>query len=531
MSSAIAPPAGTVKLEALSAPLIPLEKLVPSKTNPRKVFPAPDLAEFAASIKKHGVIQALLARTHPTKSGHFEIVCGERRWRAAKEAGLTEVPVDVRTLADEEVLEIQLVENLNRRDLSAMEEADGYNFLLTRKYTHERIAEKIGRSVQYVRDRCRLLKLVKGAQELLRAGRIEVGHAILLSRLDPENQVRIIREPVDGEGYNGHECALWQRQRALPKTSEELAQESGDLDELDKEETAEGLKAVSVLELKAWIDKHVKLRTDAPETAELFPDAARVASLATPTDDSGAKAIKVIHITFEHQLADEVKKVDGPRVYGPRSWVRADGNAGSKACASSLPGIVVAGPARGEAFNVCIDKKKCQVHYKAEIAAAKKRETAVDKSGKTGEDRAALQRAKEAADRKKAEEAFERFKRAIPAIQLALAEASKTAPLAKLQADIVKALGWNAANGMKVVAKLLPAPKGVEAWVRFVAAAAILGPSTDWHPHKAGVSAAAKPYGVDVEKIIASANANEAASKEARASKKPKKPAKKKAGK
>lgn len=499
---------------------LPLESLIPSKTNPRKTFTAEDIAELAANIKKRGVIQAILARPHPTKPEAFEIVCGERRYRASKEAGLVDVPVDVRALSDEEVLEIQLIENLMRRDLTALEEANGYNAMLAKKYTHERIAEKVGRSVQYVRDRCRLLSLVKGAAELLQAKRIEVGHAILLARLSPEDQIRIIRDPDGANDYSGvRHSGLWEHQRALPMTSEEFHDRQTPSSR-ESEDPAVTLKAVSVRELAAWIDEHVKLRPDAPEIAELFPE---VAAAVKASEESlpGEKPLKVIHITFEHMLHDDVKKVEGPRVYGIRSWVRADGKTGSKTCASSVVGIVVAGPARGEAFQVCIAKKTCQVHYKAEITAAKKREADVDNSGKTGEDRHALEEAKRKKEQKKAAELRQRFERALPAIRLAIAEKCKTATLQKLQAEIIEGLPWDALQVHKKGGDLIPAGKTPEAFIRHLGFVFAAGTLYSHHPNEDNAARLGKKYGVDVTAIIAIANENDAATKAAR-----KKPAK-----
>jgi len=387
---------------------------------------------------------------------------------------------------------------------------------LVKKYSHERIAEKVGRSVQYVRDRCRLLRLALGAQELLAKGRIEVGHAILLARLDPEEQVRIIRTPEINNYGGGVASGLWQRQLSLPKTSEEIAREENwDYSKDDEPDEAEDLKPVSVRELAAWIDKHVKLRTDAPETAELFPQVASILSDAAEAN-AAEKPLKVIHITFEHVLADEVKKADGPRVYGPKSWVRADGKAGSKTCASSVAGIVVAGPARGEGFQVCIAKKACMVHYRDEINAAKARQTEVEQSGKTGAERAALEKARKEAAEKEEKEAHERFRRAVPALEVAAAEKVKTLPIAKLMAVLDEELGWKEKQGLPTAAKLMPAPKTPEAWIRRTVFAGLVGNLRDMYVREAEASETLESYGIDVDKIITSANENDAATKAAR---------------
>jgi ParB/RepB/Spo0J family partition protein len=481
-----------VKLSAMSATLMPLAQIVPSKTNPRKTFTAADIAELAENIKKRGVIQAILLRPHPTKSGAFEIVCGERRYRASKEAGLTDVPVDVRDLSDDEVIEIQLIENLMRRDLTALEEAAGYNAMVGKKYTHERIAEKVGRSAQYVRDRCRLLDLVKGAAELLEAKKIEVGHAILLSRLKPDDQVRTIREPKAGAFGPERESGLWQRQRDIPDTSQGAA---GDRDEL---------KPVSVRELAAWIQDHIRLDPEvATAQADLFPDIAGLRAAAIAAKVEGDKGPKVVEITTSHMLNDDTRDPKR-RVLGARSWVRADGKAGSKTCASSVFGIVVAGDGQGEAFKVCIDKKACQVHYKSEIVTREKRARAVAKSGKTGEDRHALEEKKrKEAEAKEAAE-VKRFEAARPAMLRALADRIKAMPV-KVTGPVVGAVS-NAVNSIDYrhteLDKILPPGKTVDDRLRHLAF--IVAGSHAWgYRAQDSFQRTAKAFGVDIAKILA----------------------------
>jgi len=474
---------------------LPLASLIPSKTNPRKTFTAADIAELADNIKKRGVIQAVLVRPHPSKAEAFEIVCGERRYRASKEAGLVDVPADVRSLSDEEVLEIQLIENLMRRDLTALEEAQGYNAMLAKHYTHEQIAEKVGRSAQYVRDRCRLLNLVKGAMELLQEKKIEVGHAILLARLTPEHQIRTIRPPKRGSYGPERESGLWQAQRDLPGTSEGV--------DGDREDE---LKPVSVRELAAWIQDHVRLDpAAAAKTADLFPEVA-TAVAAAETKVEGGKAPKLVEITTSHQLNDDTRDPKR-RVLGRMSWVRADGKAGSKTCANSVLGVVVAGDGQGEAFTICIDKKKCQVHYKREIAARAKNERAVAKSGKTGEDRWALERARQQAETKKREERRKKFEAAMPAIRLAAAEKILQLGPADLRKAITDSLGNDHAAVVEALGAKLPAGKTAEDFIRRVGIVCALAGFYDRWPHEQTLAGTAKRYQVDVEKIIAAQGA------------------------
>lgn len=179
---------------------LPTADLHPSAGNPRKTFDEHALAELAASIRSHGVLQPLLVRPAPAANGQYEIVCGERRWRAAKLAELARVPARVRNdLTDDQVLEIQVIENSQRADVLPMEEAEGFAALLTTKYSKMiltdavgLIAGKIGKPMTYVHQRLKLNDLVPEAKERLRAGTFLVGHANLLARLAPEAQAEVL---------------------------------------------------------------------------------------------------------------------------------------------------------------------------------------------------------------------------------------------------------------------------------------------------------------------------------------------------
>ena len=164
-----------------------VDKLEPSSLQPRRRFEAEELESLAASIRANGILQPILVRRHPAKPDRHEIVAGERRWRAAQLAGLHEVPVLERTLGDREVLEIALVENVQRRDLSALEEAEGYQRLIAEfGRSQEDLAKEIGKSRVHVANTLRLLKLPEEAKTLLAEGRITAGHGrALLAAADP----------------------------------------------------------------------------------------------------------------------------------------------------------------------------------------------------------------------------------------------------------------------------------------------------------------------------------------------------------
>jgi ParB family chromosome partitioning protein len=180
-----------------SANLIPIELLRRNPDQPRKVFSEADIDDLAASIREKGVIQPLLVRPAPGIAGEYEIVAGERRWRAAQRAGLRELPVVVRQLADGEVLEIAIIENVQRVDLNPIEEALGYRTLMERfGRTQEAVAEVVGKSRPHVANALRLLGLPEVVQGYVLQGQLSAGHArAIASAGDP---VALARQVIDG---------------------------------------------------------------------------------------------------------------------------------------------------------------------------------------------------------------------------------------------------------------------------------------------------------------------------------------------
>ena len=169
--------------------IVPVERLQESPLNPRQRYDQKKIEGLAESIKSVGVLQPLVVRSNGP--GH-EVIAGSRRYRAASLASLTEVPVIVRELTDAEALEIMVIENNQREDVNALEEAEGYKRLIEHKYNLEVLAAKIGRSTKYIYDRLKLLQLIPQAKKLLLEDKITAGHAILLARLKPEEQKRAL---------------------------------------------------------------------------------------------------------------------------------------------------------------------------------------------------------------------------------------------------------------------------------------------------------------------------------------------------
>lgn len=155
-----------------------LEAVVANPRQPRKTFVEQDLQELADSIRAKGVIQPILVRPDPETAGQYEIVAGERRWRAARRAGLTVIPAVIREMDEREVLEIAIIENVQRADLNAIEEAEAYKALMDRfGRTQESVATQVGKSREHVANTMRLLALPDDVREHVREGRLTAGHA------------------------------------------------------------------------------------------------------------------------------------------------------------------------------------------------------------------------------------------------------------------------------------------------------------------------------------------------------------------
>ena len=173
---------------------ISIDRISPNPGQPRRTFTEDALAELAASIREKGIIQPLILRRKPDEDDRYEIVAGERRWRAAQKAQLHEVPAIVRDLDDTEVLEIAIIENIQRADLNAVEEAAGYRQLMERfGHTQEKVAEALGKSRSHIANLLRLLSLPEPVLDMVRNGDLTAGHArALVTSADPVGLAREI---------------------------------------------------------------------------------------------------------------------------------------------------------------------------------------------------------------------------------------------------------------------------------------------------------------------------------------------------
>ncbi len=178
----------------------PIEFLHPGKYQPRRVMDDEAIAELSRSIAEKGVLQPLLVRPHPDHVDQYEIIAGERRWRAAQQAKLHEIPVIVRDFTDVEALEVGLIENLQRQDLSPIEEAQGYQRLLDEfKHTQEKLADAVGKSRSHVANTLRLLNLPEAVRNMVEGGSLSAGHARALLGL--ENPI-VLAKKIVTEGLN-----------------------------------------------------------------------------------------------------------------------------------------------------------------------------------------------------------------------------------------------------------------------------------------------------------------------------------------
>lgn len=472
---------------------IPLAELRESKLNPRRHFDAGALAELTESIRAHGVLTPTLVRP---VNGHYEIAAGHRRYRAAKAAGLAELPAVVRPMDDVAFLEVLVTENLQREDVHPLEEAEGYRALMKAGYDVQRIADRVGRSVKYVYDRMKLLELTKDAKDLFFDGRITAGHAVILARLRAADQARVIGSRARN-AYDTRGGGLFVDDHGL------FEDDNDDNEDLDKRKghDMDRLKPVSVRELQGWIDRNVRFDRAAvdpmlfPETASTLAEAKEVAE-------------KIIPITHDYHVQPEAK-ADGERTYGPMSWRPATGvseqepgggswskSQKSKTCEKSVLGVFVVGQQRGETKRVCVNKA-CEIHWPKE----KPKKTATRTSGaydyKAEQERNRKEQERQDLERK-------RWAKAAPAIAAAVAEKIAAAKGLGAIAQIV--LDQCAPNGYGLpkakMGELAPKGASADAVLRRAAFLVVAGVVFDSWRAPRNVPKLCRAFGVDVAKIL-----------------------------
>lgn len=302
--------------------LVPLARLVESSLNPRQHVDAQKLQDLAASVKGVGIIEPLVVRTG--RQGKLEVVAGARRLRAAHIAKLAEVPVIVRELTDAEALEVMVIENNQREDVNALEEASGYQALMKAepKYRDRAVlAQKIGRSESYVHQRMKLLELVPHAKQALLDNEITAGHAILIARLDQKTQPEALKR-----------CF-----------------------EVDYSTPEREKHAISVRRLDGWIDENVRLKLDDVDTQQEFPEITAELSAGRT----------LVELSTSYSVTTTKKGEAAP--LSPYDWKDLTG---VKACPQAVKGFIAIGHNRGKVVTACVRSSGCKQHFPAQRSSS-----------------------------------------------------------------------------------------------------------------------------------------------------------------
>lgn len=221
------------EIASTSAVKLKIMDIEPNRDQPRKIFDEDALAELADSIAKHGVIQPLLVR--PMPDGSYQLVAGERRWRASRMAGLTEVPVVIKELSDDEAMALALIENLQREDLNAIEEAQGIKALMdTLSLTQDEAAERVGKSRPAVANALRLLKLPDSVIALVSDGKLSPGHARALLGFKDEQDIIETANLIIEKGLTVRDVEkLAKKRNKEPKAEKPVARRASYYDEVE----------------------------------------------------------------------------------------------------------------------------------------------------------------------------------------------------------------------------------------------------------------------------------------------------------
>ena len=236
---------------------VPIEHLHANPHQPRQDFDEEAIAELAGSIKENGVLQPILVRRHPDRSGEFEIVAGERRWRAAQAAQLHSVPVIIRELTDAQSLELALVENLQRQDLTPLDEAEAYKRLMNEfGHTQEDLGRAVGKSRSHIANSLRLLTLPSGVRTLLQRGALSAGHARALATADDPDAIAraVVRKQLNVRQTE----KLVQREKRAAHGGGQAAAEAPAKPVKDADTLALERDLSSLLGLRVSIDIHAK---------------------------------------------------------------------------------------------------------------------------------------------------------------------------------------------------------------------------------------------------------------------------------
>lgn len=336
--------AQTATAVAAQFAIVGIDQVVESKTNPRKHFAKDALQDLTNSVREKGVLVPLLVRkVLGIAEDHFEIVAGARRYRAAKAAGVQEIPVLVRELDDEQALEVQVIENLQRADVHPLEEAEGYKQLLAKgKYEIETLADKVGKSTSYVYQRLKLAELDAPSKKAFLEDKITSGHAILIARLQPDQQKQALEYALDDyDKPSVRELSEWIQRDIL----------------LD-------LHSASFPKDKADLVAGVPACTDCPKRTgfapALFPDVKKKDTCTDPTCFHKKAECFVMQSVAEAQVAGAPLVQLSANYSKPQAGaLRADAwqefEHKSAKCSSAEAAIVVEGRGLGKKLAICAE--------------------------------------------------------------------------------------------------------------------------------------------------------------------------------
>jgi ParB family chromosome partitioning protein len=355
---------GNCKTDEVLVEEIRLDQIKPPKANPRRRMDVAALAELAANIRVRGVLQPILVR--PQDGAGYEIVCGERRWRASKTAGKETIPARIMHLSDAEALELAVIENVQREGVHELDEALGYKALIKQDpalYTVETIAAKVGRSPKYVYGRLKLAELTPNLQKAFYEGKLTAGHAMEIARLQPKDQERALSECFPGHRTTG---AILRDKDPRP---------------------------ISVRDLRDWIQREIHLSlaqapfdvndpnlvpaagpcTACPKRSGsnrlLFADTIKRPDICTDPECFRKKKDTVVELRIKelHQVGEKPIKVsDSHLFYGQKPLPGViyrpdyhDAQAGD--CPDTVAAVVVEGTRAGSKLHVCTNPK-CKTH-------------------------------------------------------------------------------------------------------------------------------------------------------------------------
>lgn len=329
---------------------LPIEVIIESKTNPRKTFEPGKEKELTESIKVHGIIEPLLVR--PLASGQIEIVDGARRFRAAKAAGLTELPGIVREYSDEEVMEIQLISFTQRVDIHPLEEAEAYEKLQKKHFVIEEIANKVGKERSYIAKRLQLVTLIDPAKKAFRENGIFLGHAILIARLQPKDQEKALSEAIEMSGESD-----------MPVSVDSLARFIRQEFELDLRKAGFDKKDALLVEAAGSC-------TNCPKRSgynkDLFNDITAADHCMDPRCFEGKmKAHIQIRLSELNRKGENVvlitPELRKPEGYPESITCRSYSVVKAGSCEYTKAGLVVGGPSRGKVETIC-NERTCTKH-------------------------------------------------------------------------------------------------------------------------------------------------------------------------